>query len=221
MGSENCKVMYNQRTHVETCLAVLWLHASTAAGTGLIPGWEDPAWHGPDQTRVLLCISHPSSQVVEHLTGCSCVSIFSLGSQPSSAAFWASCLFGTSSHCHLNRSSDLRNHPCLAYLPLIIKTAPGKTSLPCLKRTGIYPWAYSGPLSPTKRKAGTRKTSDTDSREQLRKRRGISRMAVRGKQRENENRSRHGSEVLPQQVKWVEYLSLRKGGVDSWRKLNR
>ena len=40
-------------------------------------------------------------------------------------------------------------------------------------------------------------------------------MAVRGKQRENENQSRRGSELLPQQVKWVEYLSLRKGGVDS------
>ena len=71
------------------------------------------------------------------------------------------------------------------------------------------------PSVPHKRKARTRKTSDTESREQLRKRRGISRMAVRGKQRENENQSRRGSELLPQQVEWVEYLSLRKGGVDS------
>ena len=40
-------------------------------------------------------------------------------------------------------------------------------------------------------------------------------MAVRGKQRETENRSRHRSELLPQWAKWVEYLSLRKGGADN------
>lgn len=173
MGSENCKVMYNQRTHVETCLGRLMTPRFHCSRHGLDPwlGRSCMAWSRPDQSTPVYFSSF--------ISGCGALDwvlikiIFSLGSQPSSAAFWASCLSGTSSHCHLNHSSDLRNHPCLAYLPLIsLKRLLERPAFHAWKEQGIHPWAYSGPLSPTKRKAGTRKTSDKQTVEAAQEEKG-------------------------------------------------
>lgn len=115
---QKTKVTRNERTHEGLAWPFLRLRGSTAGGTDLTPGWEDPTRHGqkkPDASTRVYFSSFILGFGALDLDAHMCLSFLCAPSRRS-AAFLTSCLFGTSSRCRLNCSSDLRNHPYLAYL---------------------------------------------------------------------------------------------------------
>ena len=229
---QKTKVTHNERTHEGLAWPFLRLHGSTAGGTGLIPGWEDPTRHGRKQTRP----KYSRIFLIFHLgfwstwPGCSHVSVFSLCSQPSVCCFldllFIRNLFSLPSKLLLwSKESPIPGLPLPVWPPLSLSLLKQ-----LLERPAFHAWKEQGSIpEPIQALCPPQKGNQEPGRQQIQRVGSSSGRAggFPGWQWEASggslriDRFRHGSELLPQRAKWVEYLSLRKGGADNWREWSR